>query len=192
MENVAEKETMGIVGIVTVRSYPAGTVDRMRELHAAGRHDEAQKIFYGGKLESRSKNTVVDSANCGIDILRQWFVSGLVSSFAYPLGPQWGEIGTGSTTPTTSDVALTTPVARASISNAVNNGAGSDAVLQFYFTDASLANGTYHEFGTFVGGPTDTSLGSGQMVNHVLFGSAYTKSSGNDTTCEVDITIANI
>jgi hypothetical protein len=190
MQTVAAKEGLGIIGIVTVRSYPAGAVDKMLDFHAAGMHAEAQKIFESGKVETRSKNTVVDSANCGIDILRQWFVSGLTSTFAYPLGPQWGEIGTGTTTPATTDTALTTPVARTAISYAVNNGAGSNVALQFYFTDATLTNQTYYEFGTFVG--TSSTIGSGQMTNHVLFGTGYAKSAGNDTTCEVDFTIANL
>lgn len=181
---------MGIIGIVTVRRHPAGTVDALRQLHAEGRHGEADQLLHMGEVVTQSRNKVVDSANCGIDLLRQWFISGVTGSPSYPVGPQWGEIGTGTTTPAITDTALTTSVARAYISNATNNGSGASAALQFFFSDANLANGTYHEFGTFVQGTS--TIGSGKMVNHVLFTTAYTKVTGNDTTCEVDFTIANL
>lgn len=180
-------ENLHIQGIVTVRSYPAGTIEIIEANHAAGMHEAAERLFKSGKVESVSHNIVVDSSSRGIDLLRQWFISGVVGFTAYPVGPQWGDIGTGSTTPTTSDTALGTPIARAAISYG-SNSAGT-AALQFYFSDAQLSNSTYREFGCFVGGTSSTS--SGQMVNHALFGSPYTKSSGNDTTVEVDFTIHN-
>ena len=185
-----QAQHLSIVGIVTIRRHKAGIIDIMRAQHAAGQHEAADRLMKRGEVVTRSRNIVVDSANCGIDLLRQWFVSGLTSVIAYPLGPQWGEIGTGTATPTTADVALATPTARATLSYAQNSGGV--ASLQFFYSDAILANGTYHEFGTFVGDPTMTALGDGKMVNHVLFTSPYTKASGNDTTAEVDFTIANL
>jgi hypothetical protein len=51
-----------------------------------------------------------------------------------------------------------------------------------------LANGTYYECGSFIGG--SSTIGTGNMFNHALFSSPYSKSSGTDTTLEIDITIS--
>jgi len=99
------------------------------------------------------------------------------------LGIGWGEIGTGATTPATADTALTTPFARMPVSYAADDGYNT-AGVQFFFPDALLTNQTYLEFGTFVGG--GATLGSGNMFNHALFASPYSKSAGTDTTVEVD------
>lgn len=190
MENKIQiQERGGIYGIVTVRSHPAGTIARLRELHAAGRHGEANEILRGGKVEAEQRNKIVDSNNCGIDLLIQWMISGLNSAIAFPIGPQWGEIGTGTTPPALSDVALQSPVLREALSYAADNSF-SQAQLQFFFPDALLANGSYTEFGTFVG--ISSTIGTGQLFNRALFSSPYSKSSGNDTTVEVDITVANL
>ena len=99
------------------------------------------------------------------------------------LGIAWGEIGTGTTSPINTDTALTTPTNRAPVSYAADVGF-SEAQIQFFFPDGVLANGSYTEFGTFIGG--SSTIGSGNMFNHALFSNAYSKSSGTDTTVEVD------
>jgi hypothetical protein len=104
------------------------------------------------------------------------------------LGIAWGEIGTGSTTPANTDTALTTPTNRATVSYAADNGFD-EAQLQFFFPDAVLANETYYEAGSFVGG--SSTIGSGNMFNHALFTTPYSKSAGTDTTLEIDFSFAN-
>jgi len=79
---------------------------------------------------------------------------------------------------------LTTPTNRAPISYAIDN-MFTTAQMQFFFPDSSLTNQTYYEFGTFVGG--SSVIGSGNLFNHALFANPYTKTSGTDTTIEVDI-----
>jgi hypothetical protein len=174
---------------ITVRRHPARTIEALEILHAQGKHEQANKLLQQGDVCVRDHNIIVDSPDCGFDLIRQWLISALIGSNPFPYGPGYGEIGTGTTAVATTDTALATSVARTAISNAVNNGSGSTAILQFYFSDAILANTTYHEFGTFVGG--GLTIGSGQMFNHVLFTSPYIKSSGNDTTCEVDFSLTN-
>src|SRR5260221_14392740 len=105
MQEILESR-MGIRGLVTVRRHRAGTIDKIKELHARGQHAEAQELLKSGEVATRQKNLVVDSANCGIDLLIQWLVSGLNTSIAFPIGPQWGEIGTGTAAPTLADVPL--------------------------------------------------------------------------------------
>jgi hypothetical protein len=177
------KEQAGIVGTVIIRSHPAGTIDRYNELRASGRIDDAQRLIKAGKVEVEQKNLVVYSLNYGYDIIVQFLLSAYTGSFAFPLGIAWGEIGTGSTTPTNIDIALTTPTNRTSVSYGADIGFN-EAQLQFFFPDAVLANGTYYEFGTFIGGTS--SIGSGNMFNHALFSSPYSKSAGSDSTIEVD------
>jgi hypothetical protein len=104
------------------------------------------------------------------------------------LGISWGEIGTATTAPASTDIALTTPTNRSSVSYAADLGFN-EAQLQFFFPDGTLANTTYTEFGTFIGG--SSTIGSGNMFNHALFSSPYSKSAGSDTTCEVDFVFSS-
>lgn len=180
------KEGLTVSGKVIVRSHPAGTIDRYNELKAQGRLQEAQALIKGGKIEVEQKNIIVDSSNYGIDILVQYLISAYNGANPFPLGIAWGEIGTGSTTPSASDTELTTPTNRATVSYAADSGFQT-AQLQFFFPDAVLANGTYYECGSFIGG--SSTIGSGNMFNHALFSTPYSKSSGTDTTLEIDISI---
>jgi hypothetical protein len=181
-------EGLKISGKVTVRSHPAGTLHLYESLVKLGRLELARELLADGKVEVVQKNLIVDSSNYGIDILVQYLISAYSGSFSFPLGIAWGEIGTGSTTPSAGDTALTTPTNRAAVSYAMDSGLNT-AVIQFFFPDSVLANETYYECGTFIGG--SSTIGSGNMFNHALFETPYSKSSGTDTTLEVDISIAN-
>jgi hypothetical protein len=182
------KETLSISGKITIRSYPAGTLHLYQSLVDLGKPELARELLADGKVEVEQKNLIVYSSNYGIDILVQYLLSGYTGSFAFPLGIAWGEIGTGTATPANTDTALTTPTNRAPVSYAFDNSF-TTASLQFFFTDASLANGTYYECGSFIGG--SSTIGSGNMFNHALFGTPYSKSSGVDTTLEIDISFTN-
>ena len=181
-----QKEALSISGKIIIRSYPAGTLHLYQSLVELGKIDLARELLADGKVEVEQKNLIVDSSNYGIDILVQYLISGYNGSFNFPLGIAWGEIGTGSTTPAAGDTGLTTPTNRAPVSYAADL-AFQTAQLQFFFPDAVLANGTYYECGSFIGGTS--SIGTGNLFNHALFSSGYTKSSGVDTTLEIDISI---
>ena len=178
-------EPGGIKGTVIVRSHPAGTIHLYETLVGLGKLELARELLAEGKVEVEQKNIIVFSLNHGYDILVQFLLSGYTGSFAFAstLGIAWGEIGTGSTAPANTDTALTTPTNRATVSYAADIGFN-EAQTQFFFPDAALANGTYNEFGTFIGGTA--TIGSGNMFNHALFSTPYSKSGGTDTTVEVD------
>ena len=163
MKTITEREAIRLTGTVRVFSYPAGT-----------KFDRAT-----AKLEVEQKNLLMQSANYGLDFLIQQ----LVGINNYPLTLTYGEIGTGSTTPTVMDMALTTPTNRAYVTFQQDYGC-TDAIVQFIFSDSQLANGTYYEFGVFAGGTS--TIGSGQLFNHALFSTPYVKASGTDTVVEVD------
>jgi hypothetical protein len=165
----------------------AGTIERYHELAKAD-IVTAQELIKSGTIAVVQKNLIVSSFNFGFDILVQFLISGFTGSFAFPLGIAWGEIGTGSTAPAAGDIALTTPTNRATIAYAADS-AFSTAVVQFFFPDAILANATYQEFGTFIGGTS--TIGTGNLFNHALFSTPYSKSAGVDTTCEVDFAFSN-
>jgi hypothetical protein len=148
----------------------------------------ARELLADGEVEVEQENLIVDSSNYGIDILVQYLISAFIGSFNFPLGIAWGEIGTGSTTPSAGDTGLTSPTNRAAVSYAADFGLNT-AQLQFFFPDAVLANETYYECGSFIGG--DATIGTGNMFNHALFATPYSKSSGSDTTLEIDISFAN-
>ena len=128
------------------------------------------------------RNLVV-SGNSGYG--RNIIARRLAGDNTYSLNVTHGEIGTGTAAPTSGDIALTTPTLRTS--SPVTSVANNVVTLQFFFADALLVNGTYYEFGTFIDGASG--LGTGRMWNHVLFGTPYVKSAGEDTTVEVDVTI---
>lgn len=129
-------------------------------------------------------NLIMDSQNYGLDII----IQRLVGINTYSLNILYGEIGTGSTTPALNDTGLTAPTNRAIVGFQQDFGS-TDAILQFFFSDAVLANTTYNEFGTFIDG--NTTVGTGQLFNHALLSPAYAKAAGTDTTVQVDINITN-
>jgi len=181
-------EGLKITGKVIIRSYPAGTLHCYQTLMELGKPELARELLADGKIEVEDHNLIVDTSNYGIDILVQYLISGFTGTNPFPLGIEWGEIGTGTTTPANTDTALTTPTNRAPVSYAFDDSF-TTAAVQFFFPDAVLANATYYECGTFFAGTS--TIGSGNMFNHALFGTPYVKTSGVDTTLEVDITIAN-
>ncbi len=128
-----------------------------------------------------SSNLVMSGTNTGKDLI----LDRLNGDDTYSLNITHADIGTGTASPATSDTALQAAVARAA--KVTGSVFGNVLSMQFFFSDAALANGTYHEFGSFVDGSSGT--GTGQIFNRALFGSAYTKASGEDTTIELDITI---
>ena len=128
-----------------------------------------------------SPNMVMLGANTGKDII----LDRLNSENTYSLNITHADIGTGTTPAAASDTALETAVARATKATGVVSGGVLS--LQFFYADANLANGTYREFGSFVDG--SASVDTGQIFNRALFGSPYTKATGEDTTIELDITI---
>jgi len=156
------REGAKIVGTVRVYSHPAGTDYRTH-----------------GKLETEQHNILMQSPNYGLDL----FIQALIGITTYPLTLSFAEIGTGSTTPTTMDTALTTPTNRASVTFQ-QDYASTDCILNFIFSDSQLANETYYEFGVFCGGTS--TIGSGQLFNHALFSTPYAKVAGQDTTVQVD------
>lgn len=182
MNNLLTKEISGIIGKITVKKYRAGFIDRAEEL--IKKNDRIGLKFLENQflLEVfEQNNLVVSSNNRGRNLLCQW----LAGIGTYAIGINYGEMGTGSTVPTNADTALTTPVKR--VAPTINVITNNVLTIQFFFSDAVLANNTYYEFGTYIAGTS--TLGTGQLFNHALFSSPYVKASGEDTTIEVDFTI---
>lgn len=162
MKQETLKENNCIIGKITIRKFRAGTGELVAEL--------------------TFRNLVVTgTGGYGRNIIARR----LGSDNTYSLNVTHGEIGTGTNAPANGDTALQTPSTRvattlATITNNIVN-------LQFFFSDATLPNGTYREFGTFIDGTS--TLGSGRLFNRALFSTAYAKASGEDTTVEVEFTV---
>jgi hypothetical protein len=208
---VKTKEGAHIAGRVTINTFRAGMVEaatpyldlirecrkelngdfspaykaHVRERIARQKHnlDDIRAAHFIRKAVEVS-NLVVDSPNYGLDLI----IQRLVGNNTYSLNILWIEIGTGTTTPTVNDTALTTPSLRLPVSFQEDYGA-TDAIVQAYVTDGNLPNGTYNEVGSFVDGSAST--GSGQMFNHALISPAFSKSSGIDVTVEINFTMVN-
>jgi hypothetical protein len=129
-------------------------------------------------------NLIMGSSGYGLDII----IQRLVGINTYSLNILYGEIGTGTTTPTLGDTALTTPTNRAAVGYQQDYGS-TDAIVQFFFSDSQLSNTTYNEFGTFIDGTT--TIGSGRIFNHALISGGYTKVAGQDSSVQVDISLTN-
>ena len=156
------REQFNVMGKVRIVTYKAGTK----------------------KVLSKTpwfKNLVVSSSNYGRNII----VQRLAGTNTYSLNITHGEIGTGTTAPTNGDTGLVAGVKRVATTytSIINNV----LLIQFFMPDNQLANGSYNEFGTFIDG--SATLGSGQLFNRVVFTTTYVKSSGEDTTVEVQFTI---
>jgi hypothetical protein len=196
-------EGLKITGKVTIDTFRAGMVELatplLNELRRLRRLPNYKASFRAAQIKeglrqikeayfilraSQSPNLIMDSPNYGLDLV----IQRLVGINTYTLNLAWIEIGTGSTTPTVNDTALTTPSVRAAV-NFQEDFATTDAIVQCYITDANLPNATYQEVGSFVDG--SASIGSGQIFNHALLSPTYTKVSGQDTTIQIDITVSN-
>jgi hypothetical protein len=202
-KNIQEK-TIRISGKIKIDTYRAGFVSAIEPLLRERKrlYPLSKTIAWSGTFDQLDKkiaetksayfirtavecpNLIMDSQNYGLDLI----IQRLVGINTYSLNILWGEIGTGSTTPALSDMALTTPTNRAAVGFQQDYGS-TDAVLQFFYSDSQLANETYKEFGTFVDGTT--TIGSGQIFNHALLSPTYAKVPGQDTTVQVDINISN-
>jgi hypothetical protein len=178
------EDTAGIRGEITIREYPAGTLARVTKLREQGRIKTANALLEQGRVASVTSNLIMQATNVGKDLI----IQRLIGVNTYSLNLAWGEIGTGSTTPAITDVALTTPVARTAMAAGISVDIGNNqAQIQYFFPDAALTNSTYTEFGTFVDG--SATLSTGQLFNHALFAAPYTKAAGTDITVQVTITL---
>ncbi len=216
--NIATREGIKIKGKITINTYRTGMVEAITpyldELHELRQmfnspqmfpfwrfHERPKAIFEERIRELRAQideikssfhirtavecpNLIMDSPNYGLDLV----IQRLVGINTYSLNLLWIEIGTGSTTPTVNDTALTTPTLRAAVNFQEDYGT-TDAIVQCYITDAQLANATYTEVGSFVDGTS--SIGTGQIFNHALLTPTFSKVSGEDTTLQIDINVQN-
>lgn len=110
----------------------------------------------------------------------------LTGDTSIPLAVTHIEIGTGTTAPSASDTDLETASYRAAIAADVTL-ANNVAIFQAFFPAATVANGTYTEFGAFVNSVV-TTLGDGNLWNRSVQSPGVTKDTGEDLTVEIQIT----
>jgi hypothetical protein len=198
---IKQEEKLEPKGIVKIRSYKAGSfaliapiMDKARALlrehkkfEAMAMAQKAFDILKGNQIgeEIVSHNLVMTGANTGRDLIIQ-ALNGFLVAPVYYSAINYGAIGTNNTAPAAADTQLGTETARTPVSWSQDVGFN-QLQLQFFFSDGSLTNTTYYEFGTFVVGTATPN--SGKIFNHVLFSSPYVKTSGIDTTIELDISL---
>ena len=136
------------------------------------------KKFKDGKLiwESAPMKNKVVSGSGGYG--RNLVLRRLCGDTTYGFAIDSAAIGSGSTAPVDSDTGLETPVL--SSITISNTGVANDvATIDVFISDGSLANGTYREFGFFIGA---------QLFSRILISPVYTKASGEDTTFTYTLT----
>jgi hypothetical protein len=211
-KNLSINENTGPQGMIRIKQYRAGTLDKALVALAHARLFAKKATDHTGLVKEKllawqkesmqefdaimAEGFIATAVECpnlimqgnltGKDLLVQYLCgAGLVGATIYG-GINYGAIGTGTATPTIADTQLQTETLRVAIANAIDNG-NSIAQLQFFFTDALLANGAYKEVGTFMNG--SGTANSGAIFNRSLLGTTYNKTTGVDTTLEVDITL---
>lgn len=127
-------------------------------------------------------NLVMNGTDTGVNLI----ADKLAGTNTYSLNITHGDIGTGSTAPAISDIALQTPTNRSAV--ITKNVSAGTVTFTFFFSNAILANGIYNEFGIFVDGTS--TISTGQLFARSLFLSAYTKATGEDTTIQYEIDIS--
>ena len=132
-----------------------------------------------GKVVSETDwihNLVMKGVSNGTGIIMRQ----LAGDTTYPIAITSAEIGTGSTAPSITDTNLVTPVLTG-IAVRTSAATATAVTFSFFIPDATLANGTYREFGLRAGT---------QLVARSLISPVYTKSTGQDAiiTYEIDIT----
>lgn len=201
----------GITGEYKIRRYKGGTVDLVRPMlekaiqfkrrsqwlshtifaRLAKRwqrksielEEKAEQILQANflGLAVEGDNLVVTSSNHGRNLICQR----LAGENTYSLNITHIEIGTDNTTPLVTDTDLGAGTERGTLTSySISNNV---LTMRFFLSDAQVADDTYDEMGTFIDGTA--TLGSGQMWNHALFASPYVKSTGEDTTIELIITV---
>ena len=200
-------------GRVIVRGYSGGTIERVQPYAASFMRAQSQlrhlpftseyadlrkrslhrieelnkrieAIFQRyALLETATDNLIMTGSLTGRDLLVQYLIGGTT----YGGGLNYGALGTGTATPAAGDTQLGAEVARVVPSTIIDVG-NNQVQLQCYFPDANLPNGTYHEAGTFMNG--SATLNTGQIFNHALLGTPFTKTTGVDSTLQVNVSIS--
>ena len=126
------------------------------------------------------KNLIVSNDNNGLNLVLQE----LNAQTTYDLAITQAKIGTGDTAPVDGNTDLETPTSTVGdILVATRVLTTDDLTLGFFISDAQLPEGEYKEFGLFCGE---------QLFARSLISPTYTKSIGEDTTCEYVIEVTNV
>ena len=131
-------------------------------------------------------NLIMQGSYTGMSLI----LSALADDQTYPaINLTWIGIGTSNTAPAITDTALGTETTRSAVSSNQQVTVATGAlVVQAFIPDSQLANATYYESGSFIGG--SSSVNTGQIFNHILFASPYVKGSGQDTTIQMNFNIS--
>ena len=138
-------------------------------LDLAPNREELHQLLAGATYTSPViPNKIVSSSGYGRNLVMRQFAN----DTTYPLPITLGAIGTGTNTPADSDTGLQTQVL-GSISYTDRTVTNDSIELTFFITDATLANGTYTEWGIFC---------ATRLFARSLISPTYSKASGQDTT----------
>ena len=119
-------------------------------------------------------NKIVANTGRGIYI----FLDRLAAINTYSANITHADIGDDDTAASASDTALGNGLVR-SQAGAVSRS-GLSVSFRFFYTDTLTPDDTYEEFGMFVDG--NSTLGTGQLFNHLIFGTPLVKATGEDHT----------
>lgn len=120
-------------------------------------------------------NKFVSSTGYG----RNLVLRAMAGDATYPIAIDSASVGTGNTAAADSDTNLVTPVATGlTITSLVT--INDQLTVEVFVPDASLANGTYKEFGLFA---------TARLISRILITPNYTKATGEDTLFTYTLTL---
>ena len=125
-------------------------------------------------------NRVMGNDNRGIYL----FLDRLASINTYSANITHADMGDDDTAASAADTALGNGLVRAQV-GAVSRS-GLTVEFRFFYADVLTPDDTYQEFGMFVDG--NATLGTGQLFNHLVFGTPLVKATGEDHTVVCRIT----
>lgn len=125
-------------------------------------------------------NIVVANDERGVYI----FLDRLVGTLTYSGEVTHADLGDSDTTPTNADTDLTNGLVRTQV--AAVSRSGSTADFRFFYADTLTPDDTYEEVGMFIDGTS--TVGTGQLFNHLVFSTPLIKASGEDHTVQLRIT----
>lgn len=136
------------------------------------------KTYRDGELISETapmRNKVVSSAGYGRNMILRW----MAGDQTYPITIDSASVGNDNTAASDGQTDLISPdVEDIPITNmAVTNNV---LAVDVFIADANLPNGTYEEFGLFMGG---------RMLSRIVISPAYTKGAGEDTLFSYELTL---
>lgn len=180
------QESSFITGVLTFRNFVIDS-PRAQEIHdlLANAHDMANEVYEAlqAELMQICRYRELEVHNLVVAVGRANIAAVLNGEVVSASAISYGALGSDNTAVNSADTTLGNEVARKLFSRRVRTNA--QIVFDFFYSQADT-DGTYEEFGMFIGGTA--TLDSGTLFNHALTG-GWSKTDTEAMTVSVTIDV---